>query len=112
LKHRSNVVIVAVYITEAHASDEWPVGSSISFCRQPQTIQERCDLAQQFVDTRLYRVPMLVDSIHNNFQKAFAAWPFRYFIIKNAKIVYKAEPSVVDLCYNPNDLAKLIPTLL
>jgi len=112
LKHRSNVVIVAIYITEAHASDEWPVGPSISFCRQPRSIQERCDLAQKFINTRLYRVPMLVDTMENNFQAAFAAWPFRYFIIKNNKITYKAQPSVLDLCYNPHDLATLIPTFM
>jgi len=103
---------VAVYISEAHASDEWPVGPSISFCRQPQSIEERCNLAQNFVNTRLYRVPMLVDTIENDFQRAFAAWPFRYFVVKENRIAYKAEPSVVSLCYNAKDLATLIPTLL
>jgi len=112
MKHRSNVVIVAVYITEAHASDEWPVGSSISFCRQPQSLEERCSLAQKFVNTRLYRVPMLVDTIENDFQKAFAAWPFRFFIVKDNKIVYKAEPSVTSLCYEARDLSKLISSLM
>jgi len=103
---------VAVYITEAHASDEWPVGPSISFCRQPQSLKERCELAQKFVNTRLYRVPMLVDTIENDFQKAFAAWPFRFFIVKGDKIVHKAEPSTSSLCYEARDLAKLIPSLL
>jgi len=104
---------VAVYITEAHASDEWPVGPSISFCTQPQTLEERCGLAQKFVSTRLYRVPMLVDTIDNGFQKAFAAWPFRYFIVKENKIAYKAEPQVVSLCYNvEKELSTLIPILL
>jgi len=103
---------VAVYITEAHASDEWPVGPSISFCRQPQSLEERCELAQKFVNTRHYRVPMLVDTIENNFQQAFAAWPFRYFIIKDNKIVHKAEPSMVSLCYESRDLASLIPSFL
>jgi len=112
LKHRSNVVILAVYITEAHASDEWPVGPSISFCRQPQSIAERCKLAQQFVNTRLYRVPMLVDTIDNHFQSAFAAWPFRYFIVKESRIAYKAEPSAVSLCYNAKDLCSLVPAYL
>jgi len=112
LKHRSNVVIVAVYITEAHASDEWPVGPSISFCRQPKSIEERCQLAQKFVNTRLYRVPMLVDTIDNDFQKSFAAWPFRYYIIKNNLIAFKADPAVVSLCYNAEELNRLIPALL
>jgi len=103
---------VAVYISEAHASDEWPVGPTISSCRQPQSVEERCKLAQQFVNTRLYRVPMLVDTIENDFQTAFAAWPFRYFIMKENRIAYKAEPSVMDLCYDAQDLSTLIPTLI
>jgi hypothetical protein len=103
---------VAVYITEAHASDEWPVGPSISFCRQPQSVEERCGLAQNFVNTRLYRVPMLVDTMENDFQKAFAAWPFRYFIVKENRIAFKAQPSVISLCYNAQELSTLIPQFL
>jgi len=111
-KYRSNVVIVAVYISEAHASDEWPVGPSISFCKQPQSLEERCDLADKFLKTRNYRIPMLVDTIDNDFQKAFAAWPFRFYIIKDNMIAYRAEPGAVNLCYNPQEIATLIPMYL
>jgi len=103
---------VAVYITEAHARDEWPVGPSISFCSQPRTLEERCQLAEKFINTRLYRVPMLVDAMENNFQKAFAAWPFRFFIVKDNRIAYKAEPSPVSLCYDARELTDLIPSFL
>ena len=46
-KGRATFAIAAVYIAEAHAKDEWPVGSAISCCDQPVELQQRMDLAKQ-----------------------------------------------------------------
>jgi len=105
-------VFIGVYITEAHASDEWPVGKSISCCTQPKSSKERCGLAKTFVEKRSYRFPILVDTIENKFQAAFAAWPFRFFIAKNNRLFYKAEPNALDLTYSIEDLDNLIPRAL
>ena len=40
----------AVYIQEAHAKDEWPVGEQVSFCEQPKTLEARLAVARHFVE--------------------------------------------------------------
>jgi len=65
-----------------------------------------------FLSTRRYQVPMVVDTMENYFQKAFAAWPFRFFMIKDHHIAYKAEPNPTSLCYHIQDLSTLIPSFL
>jgi len=46
-KYKERAVFLVVYITEAHAKDEWPVGKTISFCNQPKALSERCALARK-----------------------------------------------------------------
>jgi len=108
----SKVVFVAVYIEEAHASDEWPVGQTISFCKQPKILGDRCQLAAKFCQKREYHVPMMVDTMENAFQKAFAAWPFRFYVINEGVIVHRADPHPVRLTYNINDLNGVLDALL
>ena len=54
-------VFLSVYIAEAHAADEWPVGARISFCNQPRHIGERVALAASFVQKYAFTLPMVVD---------------------------------------------------
>lgn len=81
----------AVYIVEAHAVDEWPVGDQLKI-KQPNTNAERCSIARSFVKQYELRMPMLVDSIENNFNETFAAWPIRFFVIQNGIMAYIAQP--------------------
>jgi len=104
--------VIAIYICEAHASDEWPVGPSISACKQPQSLPERLEIANQFNRIRSVKVPMLVDTIHNHFQTAFAAWPFRYYVIKDGHVAFKAEPRPVSLAYDVTDLDSVLPSIV
>lgn len=39
---------VVCYIEEAHAQDEWPIGSVLKY-NQPKTLDERCQIASDFV---------------------------------------------------------------
>ena len=66
--------VTAIYITEAHAQDEWPISSSRYtpdrqpiIVNQPKTSQARITLAQQFVAKFDCRVPTLVDPIEDPF---------------------------------------------
>eukprot|EP01050_Picozoa_sp_SAG11_P004663 SAG11_NODE_303_length_11000_cov_7.979635_5_plen_171_part_00 len=82
---------MVVYIEEAHASDEWPVGALTSVCAQPKSLAERCELARRAAATlfgdvaatagleedevgaeqepgRHDVVPVVVDTMENDFQ--------------------------------------------
>jgi len=77
---------VGVYIAEAHAADEWPVGARVSFCKQTRTVEERVALAKVYATGAAMAYPMLVDTMANEFMDAFAAWPFRVYIIQGGKV--------------------------
>lgn len=67
-----------VYIEEAHAADEWPIGSSVVE-RQARCIEERVDAALRLGLS--WRWTLTVDSMHNHFAQHFAPWPFRYYLL-------------------------------
>jgi len=81
-----------VYITEAHAADEWPVGARISFTNQTRSVEERRVLATRFATDFGLSFPLLIDSMANGFMDAFAAWPMRFYIVKGGKVVLRAMP--------------------
>jgi len=86
------VNFLTVYIVEAHAVDEWPVGDPLRISQPISTI-ERCGVARSFVKEYNYQVPVLVDLIDNNFSESWAAWPIRFYVIENGRtLVYKAQP--------------------
>lgn len=95
------VGILLLYICEAHAEDEWPINSSRfngsrgPVCvRQPTTESERIALARRFREDFpcISQVPMLVDSMDNEFERLFAPWPLRFFGINGERISYIARP--------------------
>lgn len=93
-----------LYIEEAHASDEWPIRSSrympggeIVNVKQPKLLEERIELAKRFT-ARFGLGPeltVLVDDPEkgNPFEKAYAPWPIRIYVIENGKIQYISSPS-------------------
>jgi len=98
------VVFLAVYITEAHARDEWPCGKSLSFCDQPKTNEERCHLANLAKDKCSISFPYLVDTIENQFETTYAAWPFRFYGFLNGKLSLKPQPNTQHYAYLIDDL--------
>lgn len=83
-----------MYIAEAHARDQWPVGRVISHCDAPATMEGRVALAQQLYrqQPELQRIPCLVDGMDDAFLEAFAAWPLRLFVVHEGKLAFKAAP--------------------
>jgi len=49
-------------------------------------------VAGVFVSDYDYKVPMLVDSIANEFTERFAAWPIRFYVIVDGVLRHKAQP--------------------
>lgn len=88
-----------VYITEAHAVDEWPISSSRAnaqrgpvHIKQATSNSERCQAARNFVKDFDFQVPMLVDTIDNEFDRSYAPWPLRFYVFHGGKVEYIAEP--------------------
>jgi len=96
-----------VYISEAHAIDEWPVGDgygTLKGFKQPKTIEQRIAVAKEFVGDFTYGVPMVVDTMTNQFDNAFACWPVRYYILNKGHIYYKAQPNAEEYTYSVEEL--------
>jgi len=50
-------------------------------------------VARAFVREYDYSIPLVVDTIRNEFCDKFSAWPIRFFVIENGRtLVFKAQP--------------------
>jgi len=97
------VVFTFVYIREAHASDEWPSPSSRD---QPQgkvidipshtSLEDRIEVARRIKEEMEIdpKVEVLVDNMDDAFNKEFAAWPIRYYIAKEGRLMHKTKNSI------------------
>jgi type I thyroxine 5'-deiodinase len=85
---------LTVYIKEAHPEDEWQMDSNEeeNVCYpQPRTLGERVAIANDFVKRFDYDVPMAVDGMENVAEKAYAAWPERFYVVEDGRVAYKGE---------------------
>lgn len=95
-RYRDRVDFRTVYIREAHPLDEWQMDSNEkeNVCyRQPRSTAERVLIANDFVKRFNYPLPLAIDPIEDQCERAYAGWPERFYIIDaNGTIVYKGEP--------------------
>jgi len=70
-----------IYIDEAHACDEWPLGTH-SLTKKHVTIEDRIAAAKEFLEKTKFPFPTVVDTIQNDFNEKFAVWPERYYIFQ------------------------------
>lgn len=118
---------VTVYIEEAHAADEWPIGSRLHY-KQPTSIAERAQIVKDFIDATGYKLPIVIDPVfpasssppssssssassdkqeetspvegktlikppqNNPFEKLYAPWPVRFYVIHRGRLLLAAEP--------------------
>ncbi|CAF3966060.1 unnamed protein product [Rotaria sp. Silwood1] len=109
--YQDHVDMATVYIEEAHAADEWPIGSRICYV-QPKTDADRIAIANDFIQTTGYRLPLLIDPISRNnpFNQVYSSWPIRFYVIDGTKkfsyIAYPIEGSFpLELIKNALDQA-------
>ncbi len=86
-----------IYINEAHAVDVWPIGLSAGTINYShKTINDRLQCANKFINTFDFKIPTYLDSMENQFEEEFSAWPFRYYIIEynnlTSQFVFKYIP--------------------
>jgi len=93
LEFKDRAGFLTVYITEAHTQDEWPMGDDVLLERQPTEMGERCQVACEFRENTSYMMPMVIDTMTNQFDELFGAWPVRFFIVQNNVLVFKAQPN-------------------
>ena len=79
-----------IYIKEAHASDSRsPIPNAPP---SPKNIDEREILASKCIKEMKLTIPTLVDSMEDQANKAYKAWPDRLFVIsKDMKVVWAAK---------------------
>jgi hypothetical protein len=87
------VRFLTVYVEEAHAQDEWPIGHP-DHIKQPRTTAERIAVARKFVENYSYRIPVVIDvpESGNLFEQLYAPWPIRFYVIKKRKMAFIAQP--------------------
>ena len=66
-----------VYIHEAHPNER----NNRFEIENPKTLEERQQVAREFAKQLRLTVPMLVDTIDNQADKAYAGWPDRVYVI-------------------------------
>ena len=102
----SNMSFLTIYVSEAHASDEWPIRTKKELTlKQHKTQNERINVANNFISNFNYKIPTIVDNMNNEFANKYSAWPFRAFIIngKNKNIEWIMIPKYPGY-YDWNDI--------
>lgn len=104
----AGIRFLAVYISEAHSRDQWPVGKTISCVDQPKTMEERLHNAREFRKNFQLEVPLLVDGMENTFHHTYGSWPFRFFVLHQGELVLKAQPDENTFGYDLGQLDQWI----
>ncbi len=65
----------------------WPIGRTFRYA-QPKTLEDRLAMAQRFIEAYDWTVPTFVDTMANDFNQVYAAWPDR------AVVIVSSSPSV------------------
>jgi hypothetical protein len=94
-KYASVANFVYVYIKEAHPDDEWQTkrnrAEGVVF-KQPQTMEERMMLAEEFQKKMGTQTTILVDDIRNTANAVYAAWPERIYVVDpDGTIAFKGK---------------------
>lgn len=79
---------LTVYISEAHPTDDWRFNNNVEI-QQHTNLKERCEAARMLEESCPCPAPIVADSMKNEANDAYGAWPERLFIIQQGKIVYE-----------------------
>ena len=82
-----------IYIDEAHANNEWPIGnafrSDLPLSNQTLTLVERRIAAEKFKSHFNLQFPIYLDDPQTHaFENYFHPWPLRWYILENNKCIY------------------------
>ena len=112
------VCVITIYIAEAHACEEWPVGDEHNdgacSMSQAKTLGGRREAARHFARELAWPFEIYVDSMEDTFESTFAAWPVRFFIIHTdgATIAHVAYPEPEQHTYSIDRLRSALEATL
>jgi len=72
---------------EAHALDQWKLGDKVRI-PQHKSLEDRIAAARLFQEENDYKIPLVVDSMDNNFNEKYSTWPERGYILFEGKMSY------------------------
>lgn len=90
-KYYGKARFVVVYIAEAHAGDEWPIGWRYE-PSQHQCYRDRCENAIKFQQEFGITAEMTFAPIDGEFEDYYKPWPFRFFGIRRGRIELNPKP--------------------
>uniref|UniRef100_A0A6B2LUR9 Iodothyronine deiodinase n=1 Tax=Arcella intermedia TaxID=1963864 RepID=A0A6B2LUR9_9EUKA len=99
-----------VYIAEAHASDIWPLGKQVCITNH-KSIEERRSAAKRMVEEFGFEIPILLDTMSDEFDKQYAVWPERYYCVKDGKMHMIGKPTH-EFGYDRGTLYRLIDSFV
>jgi len=80
-------------VTGERTLDGWPVGTKWRY-PQPKTLEKRMEHAREFRERFQFPADLefVVDTIGNDFNRQYAAWPDSAYLISNGgKLVYRSQ---------------------
>jgi len=99
---------VIVYIEEAHPTDGWAFPDNIAIS-QHRNLEERLSAAAQLPISSLPdNMSVVVDTMSNELNVAYAGLPDRFYIIHNGMIAYQGEPGPFK--FQPDPVASWLQT--
>lgn len=113
---KSDAEFLRVYVREAHpVATAQPATTTNKragiVIEQPDTMQERCDVAATFATALHITTPMVVDGIDNRVGQAYGAWPDRLYIIdREGKVAFTGGPGPFG--FNPREMEQCLAMLL
>ncbi len=113
-RYSGRVDFYAVYIREAHPSDGWTMESNERVgikIAQPKSQEERTQVAGHCCAALDLAMPLLVDTIDNEVDRAYSAFPDRLYLIdRDGRVAYKGGRGPFG--YKPRDLEQVLVLLL
>lgn len=96
-----------IYISEAHAQDEWPIGSSVKY-NQTKSFEDRRKAASECHQAlKMKPLSMFIDvplngACEGDFENKYAPWPIRMYLIDaTKKILHIADPQAAAFTLAP-----------
>jgi len=105
-----HIDFLCVYIAEAHANDKWPLGRHVDIPSH-KSFEDRVDSSDILINKYQFKIPVMYDTMTDEFDKNYAVWPERYYIIRDNKLVYIFCPTV-DFGFDREELEKELQNCL